>query len=140
VSASVGFMLPLPTGRGSAEADEWEAMARASEAERREASFLLEQHIRSAHATAVARERLVGILADTVLVAGRRAVDAAWSSYEAGTIDLWQVLESSHALYEQEIALANAQRDLAHAQARLVALTGRTELLGVTPTAGRETR
>jgi outer membrane protein TolC len=140
VSASIGFMLPLPNGQGSAEADEMEAMARASEAERREASFMLEQDIRSAHATALARERLVGILADTVLVAGRRAVDAAWSSYEAGAIDLWQVLEASHALYEQEVALANAQRELAHSHARLVALTGRTELLGVTPTVGRESR
>jgi outer membrane protein TolC len=133
VSASIGFMLPLPNGQGSAEAEEWEAMARLSEAERREASLMLEQDIRSAHATARASERLVGILADTVLVAGRRAVDAAWSSYEAGTIDLWQVLEASHALYEQEVALVKARRELAHAQARLVALTGRTELLGVVP-------
>jgi outer membrane protein TolC len=141
VSASIGFMVPLPNGRGSAESDEWEAMARASEAERREASFALEQDIRSAHTTALATERLAGILADTVLVAGRRAVDAAWVSYEAGTIDLWQVLEASHALYEQEVALANARRDLAHAHARLVALTGRTELLGVSvPDATEEPR
>lgn len=140
VSASIGFMLPLPNGKGSAEADEMEAMARASEAERREASFMLEQDIRSAHATARARERLVGILADTVLVAGRRAVDAAWSSYQAGTLDLFQVLEASHALYEQEVALTNAQRELAHSHARLVALTGRTELFGVMPTVGREPR
>jgi outer membrane protein TolC len=140
VSASIGFMLPLPNGQGSAEADEMEAMARASQAERREASFMLEQDIRSAHATALARERLVGILADTVLVAARRSVDAAWSSYEVGTLDLVQVLEASHGLYQQEVALVNAQRELAHAHARLVALTGRTELLGVTPTVGREPR
>lgn len=133
VSASIGFMLPLPNGQGSAEAEEMEAMARLSEAERREASLMLEQDIRSAHATARASERMVGILADTVLVAGRRAVDAAWSSYEAGTIELWQVLEASHALYEQEVALVKARRELAHAHARLVALTGRTELLGIMP-------
>ena len=65
------------------------------------------------------------------VAARRRAVDAAWVSYAAGATDLWRVLEVSHSLYADEVALARARRDLVRTEARLVALTGRTDLLGV---------
>jgi outer membrane protein TolC len=61
----------------------------------------------------------------------RRAMNAAWSGYRAGTTELWRVFEVSHSVYAEEVALARAERDLARAQARLLALTGRGDLLGI---------
>jgi outer membrane protein TolC len=58
-------------------------------------------------------------------------MDAAWSGYAAGAIDLSRVFESAHALYVEDLRLLDAQHDLARAQARLVALTGRGDLAGV---------
>jgi outer membrane protein, heavy metal efflux system len=131
-SASVGFMLPIFAGAsGRSEGAALEAMARASEAERRAAELELRQQVASAHAEAAARRRTMSLLADTVLTTQQRAVEASWSAYRAGTTDLWRVFESNHALYAEEIALARARQELAAAQARLVSLTGRTDLLGV---------
>jgi len=133
-SASVGFMLPIFAGAsGRSEGAALEAMARASEAERRAAELELRQQVVSAHAAAAARRRAIGLLADTVLTTQQRAVEASWTAYRAGTTDLWRVFESNHALYAEEIALARARQELAGAQARLVSLTGRTDLLGVAP-------
>jgi outer membrane protein TolC len=137
MSASVGVMLPVFSGgREGADADEYEALARMSEADRREASLELAESVGAAHAIAQAGERQVTLLADTVLVAARKAVDAAWSSYQAGGADLARVLDMSHGLYQQDVALHRARQSLAHAHARLVALTGRTDLLGVAPPPG----
>jgi hypothetical protein len=41
------------------------------------------------------------------------------------------VFESTHSLYSEEIALIRARQDLGRAEARLVSLTGRADLLGV---------
>jgi outer membrane protein TolC len=73
----------------------------------------------------------VHLLADTVLTIQRRAVEASWVSYRAGSTDLWRVFESVHALYAQEIDLLRARQELADTQARMLALTGRGDLLGI---------
>jgi outer membrane protein TolC len=135
VSAMVGMNLPL-FGAARAEASELEALARASDAERREAAVGVEEEIRAAHALAIAQQRRVALLADTIVTASRKAVDAAWSAYEAGSVDLARVLESAHSLYEQDVALHRARQALSQAHARLVALTGRTDRLGITPPPG----
>jgi outer membrane protein, heavy metal efflux system len=133
ISASIGFMLPVFAGaRGGAEGAEMDAMARASEAERRQAELELRQEIVSAHAAAVAAGRTVRLFADTVTSIQHRAVEASWAAYRAGTTDLWRILEATHALYAEELALVRARQELARAHARLVALTGRADLLGVT--------
>lgn len=131
--ASVGFMLPIFTGsRERSEAAEMEAMARASEAERMAAELDLRAQVAGTHATAAAARRMVGLLADTVVATQRRASDASWVSYRAGTTDLWRVFESTHALYSEEIALVRARQELARAVAQMLSLTGRGDLLGVT--------
>jgi outer membrane protein TolC len=58
-------------------------------------------------------------------------LNAAWSGYRAGTTELWRVFEVAHSVYDGEVALARARRDLARAAARMLALTGRGDLLGV---------
>jgi outer membrane protein TolC len=63
-------------------------------------------------------------------------VDASWAAYGAGTTDLWRVLEATHALYGEEIALTRARQDLARAAAAMLSLTGRGDLLGVAVPAG----
>jgi len=137
VSGMVGVMLPIFSGgREGAEAEELDAMARMSEAERREASLELAESVGAAHAIAIATQRQVILLADTVLVAAQKAVEASWSAYQAGSTDLARVLETSHGLYQQDVALDRARQSLARAHARLVALTGRTDLLGVAPPPG----
>ena len=131
-SASVGFMLPIFAGaRERSEAAAMDAMARASESERTAAELELRAQVAGAHATAVAAQRTVGLLADTVVTTQRRASDASWVSYRAGTTDLWRVFESTHMLYSEEIALLRARQELAHAQAQMLSLTGRGDLLGV---------
>jgi outer membrane protein TolC len=132
VSASVGLMLPLfAPQRECAMAREMEAMARGADADRRAAELDLRREVLATHASAVAAARTVRLLADTVLVMQRRALEASWSAYAAGTTDLWRVLESSHALYGEEIALVRARQALDGAVARFVSLTGRGDLFGV---------
>lgn len=110
---------------------EMDAMAEASQADRRAAELDLREQVTSAWAAAAAAQRSVGLLADTVLVTQRQAVEASWVAYRAGATDLWRVFEASHALYEDQIDLQRAHEDLARAQARFLSLTGRGDLLGV---------
>jgi len=130
-SASVGFMLPIFAGARGAEGAEMDAMARASEAERRGAELELLREVESAHAAAAAARQSVRLIADTLIPVQSRAVEASWSSYRAGVTDLWRVFESTHALYDQASALIRLRHDLARAQARLISLTGRADLLGI---------
>jgi outer membrane protein TolC len=99
-------------------------------------SLDLEESVRATHAQALAMQRQVGLLADTVMVAALKTVDAAWSAYQAGSVDLGRVLDSAHGMYQQDVALHRARQSLARTHARLVALTGRTDLLGITPPPG----
>jgi len=131
-SASVGFMLPIFAGARGAEGAEMDAMARVSEAERRGAELELLREVESAHAAAAAARQSVRLIADTLIPVQSRAVEASWSSYRAGVTDLWRVFESTHALYDQASALIRLRHDLARAQARLISLTGRADLLGIT--------
>jgi outer membrane protein TolC len=131
-SATVGFMLPIFAGqREFSEGAEMDAMARASESERRAKELELRQQVVAVYAAAAAAQRTVRLLADTVVTTQRRAVDASWSAYSAGATDLWRVFESSHSLYGEEIALTRSRQDLSRAEARMLALTGRGDLLGV---------
>ena len=131
-SASVAFMLPVfAGGRELEEGAGMDAMARAAEAERRAAELDLARQVTTAHAAAAAAARTIALLADTVVTTQTRAVDASWAAYGAGTTDLWRVLESTHALYAEEIALTRARQDLARAAAQMLSLTGRGDLLGV---------
>lgn len=131
-TASVGFMVPIfANSRENAMGAEMDAMGRAAAAERREAELDLAREAVSLHAEAVAASRMVSLLADTVVVVQRRAVEAAWSGYSAGATDLWRVFELSHSLYSEDLQLLGARLALASSQARLVALTGRGDLAGV---------
>ena len=132
-SATVGFMLPIfARQRELSEGAEMDAMARANEAELRSATLDLQQQVLATHATAVADQRSVTLLADTVVVTQRRAVDASWSAYSAGSSDLWRVFEATHSLYGEEVALTRARQDLSRTEARLLSITARGDLLGVT--------
>jgi len=140
-SASVGFMVPIFAGqREFSEGAEMDAMARASAAERRAAELDLRQRVAETYAVAVAAQRTVRLYADTVVTVEERAVDASWVSYSTGSTDLWRVLEATHALYTEVIALARARQDLMHAQARMLSLTGRADLLGIALPEAEETR
>ncbi len=131
-SAMAAIMIPIFYGqREGAEAAEMETMARAASEERVGAQLDLQGEVLSAHSSAVAAQRNLQLLADTVLVLQRRAVEASWSAYRTGATDLWRVFEAGHALYDEELALIRARQTLARAEARLVARTGRTDLLGV---------
>ena len=132
VSATVGVTIPLFYGsREGATAKEMNAMARAAGAEKEEAALDLARMARTLHAEATASARMVALLADTVVTTQARAVEASWSAYSAGSIDLWRVFEANHALYADDLALLDARRMLARAQGELVALTGRGDLAGV---------
>ncbi len=132
-SATVGFMLPVfANQRELSEASEMDAMARASESDLRAATLDLDQQARSLHASARADSRTVSLLADTVVTTQRRAVAASWSAYKAGATDLWRVFEATHALYGEEVALMRARQDLARNEARLLAITARGDLFGLT--------
>ena len=132
-SATVGFMLPVfASQRELSEASEMDAMARASESDLRAATLDLDQQARSLHASARADSRTVSLLADTVVTTQRRAVAASWSAYNAGTTDLWRVFEATHALYGEEVALMRARQDLTRNEARLLAITARGDLFGLT--------
>lgn len=131
-SASVGLTLPfLSGGRERGEGAELDAMARARESDRRNAELELQREVVVAHVEASSQARTEALLADTVVTTLQRAVDASWTAYRAGTTDLWRVFESAHALYDDEVALIRARQARARAEARLVSLTGRTDLLGV---------
>lgn len=131
-TARVGFMLPIfARSNELAEGRARDAMADAAEAERRAMRLELEAGVAGAHADAFASARTVRLLADTVVVTYRRALDASWSAYSAGTIDLWRTLDTAHDLWMQEIALSRAREMRAMAEARFIELTGRGDLLGV---------
>ena len=131
-SVSVGIMLPVFAGRnGLAEGREMDAMARASEAERRRAELELIERVSVIHSEALAAQRVVRLLADTVVVSQRRGVESAWSAYRAGRSDLMHVFDSIHELHDQEVTLIRARQSLARAVGQFVALTGRGDLVGV---------
>ena len=131
-SAMLGFTVPVFAGsRELAEAREMDAMAHAAEAERGGAELALEQAVVTAHARAVAGARTVRLISDTVLVLQRRSLDANWSAYSAGTSDLLGVFDAAHMLYAEELREAEERQALAQAHARLIALTGRFDLIGV---------
>ena len=139
---SAGVSLELPLGVGSrqgAEASEALAMADAAQSERRAMTLDLESELVALRARAGAARRTVALLTDTVLVAQRRALAAAWSAYEAGATDLASVFDAAHASYAQELETSRARQDLAGTLARLLAVTARPELVGVrVPAAGPE--
>ena len=131
-TARLGFMLPVFAGANQrSRGEELEAMAGSMKHELRAATLELDQRVRALHATARADQRAVSLLADTVLVTQRRAVAASMSAYDAGASDLWRVFEASHELYAQEVALVRARQDLARTEARLLAITTRADLFGM---------
>jgi len=131
--ATVGVALPVTAGAHQrSEAAEMDAMAGAAANELHAAAVDLKQELAGARAQARAAERTIALYSDTIVVAQQRALDAAWASYSAGAIDLARVLDSAHALYAEDIALTRARQDLAHACARVLTVTGRGELVGVT--------
>ena len=131
-SARVGLSLPLFAGqRELRESGEMDAMARAAEGERRAANLELLEGVALAHEEARAGTAVARLLADTVLVAGRAALEAGWNSYASGTIDLNRVLDTAHALYGDELELTRARQQAMVAQGRMLALTGRGDLIGL---------
>lgn len=131
-SATVGFEVPLfAAQRERSEGAELDAMARAAESERRAVELELRDRVVTTHAAAEAAQRTVRLLADTVVTMERRALNALWSAYRVGTTDLWRVFEATHSLYSEEISLIRARQELARGEGRLLALTGRGDLLGV---------
>jgi outer membrane protein TolC len=132
-SATVRFMVPVFAGQNElAEGSEQEAMALAAESDLRAATLELDQQARGLNASARSDRRTVALLADTVVVTQRQALAASESEYSAGTSDLWRVFEAMHALYDEEIALTRARQDLARTEARLLAITARPDLFGLT--------
>jgi len=131
-SAGLGVMLPIGNGsRQGAEAAEMDAMADAAARERRAAELELSAGLTSLRARARADARSVSLLTDTVLVAQRRSLAAAWSAYETGTTDLAGVFDAAHDTYARELETVRAHEDLARTLARLLAVTARPELVGV---------
>lgn len=131
-TAAVAFEVPIFAGsREFAEGDRQLALADAASADRRATELDLIAETTAALAEARAAQRTVGLLADTVVVTQRHALDASWSSYTAGITDLWRTLEAAHSLYQEEVRLTRARESLARAEGRLIALTGRGDLLGV---------
>ncbi len=132
-TAMVGFQLPIFAGQRELQMGaEREAMASIADDQRHAEELHLRARVASIHAQAMAADRTVGLLADTVVVTQRRALDASWSAYTAGTSDLWRTLEAAHVLYMDEVALTRARESRARAEARFLALTGRGDLMGVT--------
>lgn len=131
-SARVGLSLPVfAAQRELREAAEMEAMARAADHERRAANLDLLEGVAMAHEEARAGIAVARLLADTVLVAERAALDAAWSSYGAGAMELARVVDTAHALYDDELELVRAREQAMRSQGRMLALTGRGDLIGV---------
>jgi outer membrane protein TolC len=133
-SAVVAVRLPT-FGRtpDDVESQRMDVMARVAEVERRGAELDLMREAREAHDEALAAARAARLLADTVVVTSRRAEQAAWASYASGALDLAGVLARARALYQDEQAVVRARQRLARAQARIVTLTGRTDLVGLDP-------
>ena len=131
-SAGVGITLPIGNdGRQGAEAAEMSAMADAAAAERRAESLGIAAEIEALRARARADQRAVALIADTVLVAQRRALAASWSAYETGSTDLAGVLDAAHASYSEELEAVRTREDLATTLARLLVMSARPELVGM---------
>ncbi len=131
-SAGVGVMLPVGNAsRQGAEAAEMDAMADAAASERRAETLAIAAELAALRARARAEARAAALLADTVVVAQRRALAAAWSAYETGTTDLAGVLAAAHATYAEELEAVRAREALAATHARLLALCARPALVGL---------
>lgn len=141
-SARLGVRLPIFAGqRERAEGAALDARARAAESDLRAARLDLAREARRLAAVAVADRRTVALLADTVVAVQERALAAAWSAYTAGSADLGRVLEATHDVYEQRVALVRARQDLARTEARLFAVLARDDRFGLLePAPGRRER
>lgn len=130
-SVMVGVMLPIFAGQSQlSEAAAMDAMARSAQAERANRERELRQQVMAAHAEAHAAQRSAA-LRDTVLQVQRRALQASFAAYESGIVDLARTLESAHSFYMDEVEQVRAETERARAQAMLLALTGRGDLVGV---------
>ena len=131
-SAGVGVMLPIGNDRRQgAEAAEMSAMADAAASEKRAETLAIRAELEALRARARADQRTVRLLADTVLVAQRRALAASWSAYETGSTDLAGVLDAAHASYTQELEAVRTHEDLALTLARLLVMSARPALVGL---------
>lgn len=129
-SVTGAIMLPVFAGsRERAEAAEMDAMARAAAADRRDAELELRDGLERALAEREALQAQAALLADTVLVAQRAAVETARRAWSAGLGDLARVLDAEHAAYTEEVSILRARQQLARTTATLVSLTGRLELV-----------
>ncbi|HEX5632263.1 MAG TPA: hypothetical protein VFX50_03510, partial [Gemmatimonadales bacterium] len=103
----------------------------AAAAERRAESLAIGAEIEALKARARADQRTVTLIADTVLVAQRRALAATWSAYETGSTDLAGVLDAAHASYNEELTAVRTREDLAVTLARLLIMSARPALVGL---------
>lgn len=141
-SLSAALMLPLTGGgRERAEAAEMEAMSRGAALERAAASLDLAAELEATLAEADAAHASLHLLQTRVVSLQGRAVETAIASYTSGSGDLARALDAAHAFYQEQRDEVAAERRLARAQARLLVLTARPELLGLAPgTPGKESR
>jgi outer membrane protein TolC len=72
------------------------------------------------------------VLSTRVVLLQGRALEAAIAAYTTGSGDLARALEAAHAFYGEQREQVAAERRLARAQARLLTLTARPDLLGLT--------
>jgi outer membrane protein TolC len=131
-SATVGFTVPVfAPARELSEGAEMDAMARAADAERRAVELELREQVEATRAALSGSMRTASLLADTVVVTQKRALDASWSAYTAGTTDLWRVFEAAHTLYSDEVELARTRQEIARLEARWLTLAASGQGLSV---------
>jgi outer membrane protein, heavy metal efflux system len=122
--AIVGAVVTLPFGAGpKAEAQAQSLDARALRAEADIANARRRGNIASAHAAA---QRL-SALASAVTPYPERTIRAAEAAYEAGEIDINELLAVHRSAAEADAAAATLQQDAALARVRLDELVGKTQ-------------
>lgn len=132
-SATLGVMLPVFAGRRAGPmGDAMDAMARSAAADLRAERLALVRRVVGAHAAALAAQRRTALLADTLDAAEHRALASAWAAFTTGRGDMGAVLDVMHALYEDDMALADARQDLAAAEGELAGILASGDGLGVT--------
>ena len=119
LALTAGVNVPIDRSRRRAELAAATARETAIGSRAHAVAVELRRRVEALSARAPIEARQLGLLRDVLRIQADEAVDAATAGYRAGSLQVLDLLDAEHRLYEVRLAIARARADLALTLARL---------------------